>query len=75
MKCNLVFCAQEKNDQWHMDNACSHCMIEDKRRFISLNNISGGNVILGDDRLTKVIGRSKFCLDNKNTNVDNVLLV
>jgi len=46
-----------------------------KSKFISLKKTKGGNVILGNSALAKVMGKGKGNLVVKNTNAAKVLLV
>ncbi|XP_069150603.1 uncharacterized protein [Solanum lycopersicum] len=41
---------KRKQQQWYLDSACSRHMIGDKRSFLSLKNIKGGNVAFGNGK-------------------------
>ena len=57
----LITC-MNKNDRWIIDSGCSHYMIGDKSKFITLNYYDGNSVSFGNDApcLTKGKGSIKL---------------
>jgi hypothetical protein len=50
-------------------------MIGDRGKFITLQKERDGSVSFGNDDSTKIIGKGTVRIGNKNTKVENVLLV
>jgi hypothetical protein len=50
-------------------------MIGDKDRFLTLRKEKDGLVSFGNDDSTKIIGKCTVRIGNKNTTIENVLLV
>jgi hypothetical protein len=50
-------------------------MIVDKYRFITLRKERYGSISFGNDDSTKIIGKGTVRMGNKNTKVENILLV
>ena len=63
---------QEKNE-WVIDSGCSHHMIGDKSKFVSLENYDGGVVIFGDDKSSVIHARGSISFVGDN--IDDVLYV
>ena len=59
IKCGLALCSFENEDEWYIDNGCSHHMSGDKNKFESLKNNKDGTVILGNSAPTKVLGKHR----------------
>lgn len=64
----------EENDEWVIDNGCSHHMTSDKSIFLSMERYDGGKVRFGDDKVFVIHGRGSICFDGKDNN-DDVLYV
>jgi hypothetical protein len=71
----LSFQAQHKKHGLYVDNGFSKNTIGDKDRFLTLNKECYGSVSFGNDNLTKMIGRGTINLGNKDTRVENFLLL
>ena len=52
-KLKLEGSVKRKQQQWYLDSACSRHMTGDKRSFLSLKNIKGGNVAFGNGNVVK----------------------
>jgi hypothetical protein len=50
-------------------------MTSDRDRFLTLRNERDGLVSFGNDNSTKIIGKGTVRIGNKNTKVENFLLV
>ena len=50
---------KRKQQQWYLDSACSRHMTGDKRSFLSLKNIKGGNVAFGNGKSGEIQGIGK----------------
>ncbi|XP_015075296.1 uncharacterized protein LOC107019261 [Solanum pennellii] len=50
---------RRKQQQWYLDSACSRHMTGDKRSFLSLKNIKGGNVAFGNGKSGETQGIGK----------------
>ncbi|XP_027772696.1 uncharacterized protein LOC107019735 [Solanum pennellii] len=50
---------KRKQQQWYLDSACSRHMTGDKRSFLSLKNIKGGNVAFGNGKSGEIKGIGK----------------
>jgi hypothetical protein len=49
--------AQHNKHKWYVDNGCSNHMTGDKDMFITLKRERDGSISLGNDNLTRIIGR------------------
>nr|XP_025887992.1 uncharacterized protein LOC112941868 [Solanum lycopersicum] len=58
MHCGLGS-VKRKQQQWYLDSACSRHMTGDKRSFLSLKNIKGGNVAFGNGKSGEIEGIGK----------------
>jgi len=67
VRCFLDLCTFEEEDQWYVDNRCSHHMYGNKRRIISLKKNKSGKIIIGNGSSTKVLGEGNVDPDIKNT--------
>ena len=47
---------KRKQQQWYLDSACSRHMTGDKRSFLLLKNIKGGNVAFGNGKSGEIQG-------------------
>jgi hypothetical protein len=59
----------------YVDSGCSKHMAGDKDRFLTLIKERDVSVSFGNDNSTKIIGKGIIRIGNKNTKVENVLLV
>ena len=50
---------RRKQQQWYLDSACSRHITRDKRSFLSLKNIKGGNVNFGNGKSGEIDGIGK----------------
>nr|XP_010319962.1 uncharacterized protein LOC104647085 [Solanum lycopersicum] len=65
---------KRKHQQWYLDSACSKHMSGDKRSFLSLKNIKGGNVAFGNGKSGEIQGIGK--VGSKDTHaIENVYYV
>ena len=58
-KIKLQGSVKRKQQQWYLDSACSRHMTGDKRSFLSLKNIKGGNVAFGNGKSGEIQGIGK----------------
>ena len=58
-KIKLQGSVKRKRQQWYLDSACSSHMTGDKRSFLSLKNIKGGNVAFGNGKSGEIQGIGK----------------
>ncbi|KAH9316631.1 hypothetical protein KI387_025258, partial [Taxus chinensis] len=52
-----TFHAQDEGKQWYIDSGCSRHMTGDKRKFITLKEMSQGMVKFGDNATTQIAGK------------------
>ena len=64
-KTTLVTCVN-KNDKWIIDSKCSHHMIGDKSKFVTLTQYDGNNVRFGNDAPCLIKGKGSIKLTKKN---------
>jgi hypothetical protein len=74
-ECTLALQAKKKKRGWYVDSGCSKHMIGDRDRFLTLQKERYGSVSFRNDDSTKIIGKGTTRIGNKNTKVENVLLV
>ena len=60
----LVSCVN-KNERWIIDSGCSHHMIEDKSKFITLDYYNGNSVRFGYDASCLIKGKGSIKLKEK----------
>ena len=65
---------KRKQQQWYLDSACSRHMTGDKRSFLSLKNIKGGNVAFGNGKSGEIQGIGKVGTMNTHA-IENVYYV
>jgi hypothetical protein len=70
----LVAKESKEEDEWFIDNGCSSHMTGDQRKFVILKK-KGGNVAVGDDSCTKILGKRTLNLGSENVKAGKVLLV
>lgn len=70
-----MFYAQKQENKWYVDNSFSRHMIGDQIKFIKLNEIDGGKVILGNNASTKITRKGTFNIDNGRPKAQYVLHV
>ena len=58
-KIKLQGSVKMKQQQWYLDSAFSRHMTGDKRSFLSLKNINGGNVAFGNGKSGEIQGIGK----------------
>jgi hypothetical protein len=74
-ECTLALQAKKKKHGWYVDNVCSKHMTGDRDRFITLRKERDGSFSFKNDDSSKIIGKGTVRIGNKNTKVENVLLV
>lgn len=74
-ECTLSIQAKQKKHGWYVDSGCSKHITGDKDRFLTLRKERDGSVSFGNDDLAKIIGKGTVGIENKNTKVENILLV
>jgi hypothetical protein len=67
--------AQNKGNQWYIDNGCSSYMTGDKRKFLTLKEVNEGSVTFGSDATTRIARKDTLSLNNGKTKTKNVLYV
>jgi hypothetical protein len=60
-------CAQDKGNQWYIDNGCSKNMTGDQNKFLILKEEKGGSITFGDNSSTRIVGKGTISLDNGKT--------
>jgi hypothetical protein len=73
--CRLALLAENKEDEWYIDNGCSTHMTRDQNKFISLKKGKSGSVAFGNDSSIKILGKGVVSLGSENVKATNVLLV
>lgn len=73
--CKLALIAENKEDEWYIDNGCSTHMIGCQNEFIMLKKGKSGSVALGNDSTVKIIGKGVVNLGNEKLKVEGVLLI
>jgi hypothetical protein len=71
----LTLQAKQKKCGWYVDSGYSKHMTCDRDRFLTLRKERDGLVSFGNDDSYKIIGKGTIRIGNKNTKVENVLLV
>jgi hypothetical protein len=71
----LALQAKKKKRGWYVDSGYSKHMIGDRDKFLTLRKERDGSVSFRNDDSTKIIGKGKVIIWNKNTKAENVLLV
>jgi hypothetical protein len=66
---------RRKKHGWYVDSGCSKHMTSDKDMFLTLRKERYGSISFRNDDSTKIIGKGTIKIGNKNTKVENVLLV
>jgi hypothetical protein len=74
-ECTLALQAKQKKCGWYVNNGCSKHMKFDRDRFLTVWKEIDGSFSFGNDDSTKIIGKGIVRIWNKNTKVENVLLV
>lgn len=64
-ECKLALIAENKQDEWYIDNGFSAHRTGDQNKFISLKKRKSGNVSLGNDSTVKILGKGVVNLGNK----------
>jgi hypothetical protein len=72
-ECGLALYAQNKWNQWYIDNGCSKHVTGDQTKFLTLKEEKGGNVTFRDNAFARIVGKCTISLDNGNTKTHNVL--
>jgi hypothetical protein len=67
--------AMQNKCGWYVENGFSKHMTGDKDKFLTLRKERYGSDSFENDDSTKIIGKDTVRIGNKNTNVENVLLV
>ena len=63
-----------KNDKWIIDNGCSHHMIEEKIKFVTLTQYDVNSVRFGNDAPCLIKGKGSIKL-TENISCDNAYYV
>jgi hypothetical protein len=71
----LAMNAQDKRSQQYIDNGCSKHMTCDQKYFFTLKEEKGGNITLGDNASTRIVGKCIISIDNGKSKTQNVLYV
>jgi hypothetical protein len=74
-ECTLSLQAKRNKRGWYVYSGCSKHMTSDKDSFLTLRKVRDGSVSFGNDDSIKIIGKGTDRIGNKNTKVENVLLV
>ena len=74
-ECKLALIAENKEDEWHIDNGFLVHMTGDQNNLISLKKRKSGSVALGNDSTIKMLGKGVVNLRNKKLKVEGVLLI
>jgi hypothetical protein len=74
-ECTLSLQDKHKKHGWYVDNGCSKNMTCDEDRFLTLRNERDGSIFFGNDDSTRIIGKGIVRIGNKDSKVENVLLV
>ena len=74
-ECTLALQAKQKKRGWYVGIGCSKHMIGDKDRFLTLRKERDGSISFENDDSAKIIGKGIVRIGNKNTKVENVLIV
>jgi hypothetical protein len=74
-ECTLAPQAKQNKRGWYVDSGCSKHMTGDRDRFLTLRKERDGSVSFRNDDSTKIIGKDRVRIENKNTKDENVLLV
>jgi hypothetical protein len=74
--CRMTLIAKEckEEDEWFIDSGCSSHMTGDQRKIVTLKK-KGGNVAVGDDSSTKILGKETIKLGSEKLKAGKVLLV
>lgn len=68
-------CVQDEESQWYIDNGCSNHKVGDKRKTLSLKEVKGGSVTLGDNASTIIMGKGIVSLVNEKAKIEDVLFI
>lgn len=74
IRCGLSLYSFEYECEWYIDSGCSHHMAGDKSKMESLRKNHHGNVILGTDVSTKVLGHGRAKINKNRVAVDSLLV-
>jgi hypothetical protein len=74
-ECTLSLQAKHKKRGWYVDSGCSKHMKGDEDMFLTLRKERDGSIFFGNDDSSRIIGRGKVIIGNKDTKAENVLLV
>ena len=74
-ECKLALIAENKEDEWYIDNGLSTHMTGDQNKFISLKKRKSGNIALGKDSTVKIFGKGVVNLGNKKLKAKGVMFV
>lgn len=67
--------AQNKGNQWYIDNRCSSHTTRDHTNFITLKEENRGGVTFGANTTARITGKGMLSLDNGKTKIENILYV
>jgi hypothetical protein len=74
-ECTLSLQDKKKKFSWYVESGCSKHMTGDRDRFLTLRKERDGSFSFGNDDLARIIRKDTIGIGNKNTKVENVLLV
>lgn len=74
-KCGIVLFLHNEDDKWYIDNVCSHHMLGDSSIFFFFNRTKSFHVAFKGNEPTRVLGKGKDKLGERNTNANDVWLV
>jgi len=75
MLVQIALHAQNKGNQWCIDNRCSSHMTGDQTKFLTLKEVNIGSVTFWDNTTTRIVGKGTLSLDNGNTKIEIALNV
>lgn len=61
-----AFHVKEEPNAWVIGSGCSNNMINDKRKFISLENWNGGSIKFGSKEVAQIYGKGTITIDGKH---------
>ena len=73
--CKLALIAENKEDEWYIDNGCLAHMTRDQNKLISLKKRKSGSVAFGNDSTIKIPGKGVVNLGNTKLKAKGVLLI
>ena len=74
IRCGLALFSFEDEDEWFINNGCSHQMTGDKSNMKCLRKSQDDKVILGNSSLAKFLGKGRAKINKFIREVDSLLL-